>query len=210
MTGREQDRRRGRTEPAGGSPSRRTDRLRRPAERLASILSDEPEKKDSPEGSAAYDAVARRAARGRGGTRPVGRPLVSQAIGPVLRQVLGRLSTRRAAVLLLVVCGLALSVAVPLHTYLSQRDDLAAQRQQQQVLRAQQQALRAREQQLSDPAQVEAEARTRLHFVLPGETPYVVQLPGTAPGPATGPGAHRPGPTTSWYQALWNSIAGTP
>ena len=35
-------------------------------------------------------------------------------------------------------------------------------------------------QQLSDPAQVEIEARNRLHYVRPGETPYVVQLPGDA------------------------------
>ncbi|HKN96765.1 MAG TPA: septum formation initiator family protein [Pseudonocardiaceae bacterium] len=120
------------------------------------------------------------------------------------------MTTRRAALLALVVCGLALSIAVPLHTYLSQRDDLAAQQQQQQVLRQQRRALEQREQQLSDPAQIEAEARTRLHFVLPGETPYVVQLPSTPPTPPAGHGAKRPNPTTSWYEALWNSIAGTP
>jgi cell division protein FtsB len=203
MTGREQERRRRRTEPAGGSPSRRTDRIRRPAERLASILADQP---DTTDGAEDYDVAARRAARGRGGVRPARRPLINRAVG----RVLGRLSTRRAALLALVVCGLALSIAVPLHTYLSQRDDLAAQQQQQQVLRQRHQALEKREQQLSDPAQIEAEARTRLHFVLPGETPYVVQLPTTTPTPPAGHGAKRPSPTTSWYQALWNSIAGTP
>ena len=40
---------------------------------------------------------------------------------------------------------------------------------------------------------VEAEARTRLHFVMPGETPYVVQLPGNTPAPAgTTHGAKKP------------------
>ncbi|HEY1570032.1 MAG TPA: septum formation initiator family protein [Pseudonocardiaceae bacterium] len=204
MTGREQERRRRRTEPAGGSPSRRTDRIRRPAERLASILSDQPDTSDGTDSPPEYDTAARRAARGRGGVRPGRRPLLNRAVG----RVLGRLSTRRAALLALVVCGLALSIAVPLHTYLSQRDDLAAQQQQQQVLREQRKELQQREQQLSDPAQIEAEARTRLHFVLPGETPYMVQLPGTTPTPAPGP--KRPNPTTSWYEALWNSIAGTP
>jgi len=92
--------------------------------------------------------------------------------------MLGRLTTRRAALLAVVVCALALSVAVPLHTYLSQRDDLAQQLQQQQALRDQENQLAQRAAQLSDPAQVEAEARTRLHFVMPGETPYEVQLPG--------------------------------
>jgi cell division protein FtsB len=198
MTGQERRNRRG--EPAGGSPSRRADRIRRPAQRLASVLTaDEPEQPE-------YDAAARRAARGRGGARPARRPLVSKAVG----QVLGRLTTRRAALLALVVCGIALSIAVPLHTYVSQRDALAGQQQQQQVLQAQQKQLQKREQQLSDPAQIEAEARTRLHYVLPGETPYVVQLPGAVPVHGTSHSAKQTGPTTSWYQTLWNSIVGSP
>jgi cell division protein FtsB len=200
MTGREQERRRRRGEPSGGSPSRRTDRIRRPADRLIAS-GGEPEPSD--ETADEYVAV-RRAARGRGAPRPVRRALVGRVLGPVL----GKLTTRRAALLALVVCGLALSIAVPLHTYLSQRDDLQAQLQQQQVLRAQQSQLQKREQQLSDPAQVEAEARTRPHFVMPGETPYVVQLPGSTQAPATH--GTKKQPTTSWYQTLWNSIVSTP
>lgn len=196
MSGREQDRRRRRGEPAGGSPTRRTDRLRRPADRFAQAAG-----RGEPDAPA--DAVEhRRTARGR---RPGRTTVVSQVLG----QVLGRLTTRRAALLALVVCGLALSIAVPLHTYLSQRHDLVAQLHQQQVLRTQEKQLRQRESQLSDPAQIEAEARTRLHLVLPGETPYVVQLPGTVPPPSTAPTAQRPGQSTSWYDALWNSISGS-
>jgi cell division protein FtsB len=208
MTGREQDRRRRRGEPSGGSPSRRTDRIRRPADRFAATagLTEDPAEANEPTTAAGYDAAARRARRGRGGSRTVRGRAVSRAVG----QVLGRLTTRRAALLALVVCGLALSIAVPLHTYLSQRDDLAAQQQQQQVLRAQERQLQKREQQLSDPAQIEAEARTRLHYVLPGETPYVVQLPGAT----TVPGTTHPGkpvkPTHSWYDQLWNSIVDSP
>jgi cell division protein FtsB len=127
----------------------------------------------------------------------------------MISRALGRLTTRRAALLALVVCGLALSIAVPLHTYLSQRDDLAGQLHQQQVLRAQEKQLEQREQQLSDPAQIEAEARTRLHFVLPGETPYVVQLPGSVPPPAATHGKKSAGQSTSWYDALWSSISGS-
>ncbi|HEX5402356.1 MAG TPA: septum formation initiator family protein [Pseudonocardiaceae bacterium] len=199
MTGREQERRRRRGEPSGGSPSRRTDRVRsRPADRLIATGSAEPSDE-------AADEYVRRATRGRGGPRPARRAWAGRVFGPVL----GKLTTRRAALLALVVCGLALSIAVPLHTYLSQRDDLQAQLRQQQVLRAQRSQLEKREQQLSDPAQVEAEARTRLHFVLPGETPYVVQLPGNAPTPGTTHGTKKQ-PSTSWYQTLWNSIVGTP
>lgn len=201
MTGREQDRRRRRADPVGGSPSRRTDRVRR-TDRAGT---GDPAAVDPDTGTEPdeYPWATRRSARTR--RRPDRTAVVSRVLG----QVLGRLTTRRAALLALIVCGLALSVAVPLHTYLAQRDELAAQHQQQQVLRAQLRQLREREQQLSDPAQVEAEARTRLHFVLPGETPYVVQLPATPATPgASRPGAKHSGPTTSWYQQLWSSIVG--
>lgn len=148
-----------------------------------------------------YDAAPRRAARGRGGPRNARRSLASR--------VLGRLTTRRAALLAIVVCALALSVAVPLHTYLSQRDDLQAQLRQQEALRAQAAQLEQREAQLSDPAQVEAEARTRFHYVMPGETPYVVQLPGSVPVPGPSKQGQKTGPSTSWYQLLWNSVQGS-
>lgn len=121
----------------------------------------------------------------------------------------GRLTTRRAALLALVVCALALSVAVPLNTYLSQRDALRQQLQQQAALRTQEKQLEKREQQLSDPAQVEAEARSRLRYVMPGQTPYVVQLPGSSPLPSAGVTAPPPGTSSSWYQTLWNSIVGS-
>jgi cell division protein FtsB len=127
----------------------------------------------------------------------------------VASRVLGRLTTRRAALLAIVVCALALSVAVPLHTYLSQRNDLQAQLQQQTVLRAQAGQLEQRESQLADPAQVEAEARTRLHYVMPGETPYVVQLPGSVPVVGPSKPGQKASPSTSWYQQLWNSIQGS-
>ncbi|HEX4724098.1 MAG TPA: septum formation initiator family protein [Pseudonocardiaceae bacterium] len=169
--------------------------------------------------------------------RPVGSPAENETVDPVVdetesteeytrrpsrrrrahgnalaRRVLGRLTTRRAALLALVVCALALSVAVPLNTYLSQRDDLRSQQQQQAALRDQEARLEQREVQLSDTNEVKAEARTRLHFVMPGETPYEVQLPPGAPaaGQQSGTAQHPAGaPTTSWYQALWNSIVGS-
>jgi cell division protein FtsB len=202
MTGREQERRRRRGDPSGGSPSRRTDRIRRPADRLAAMR---PADMDEPE-SDEYDAGARRAARGRGGIRPPRRSPARRAFG----QALGRLTTRRAALLALVVCALALSIAVPLHTYLSQRDELRAQLLQQDALRAQESRLEQREAQLADPAQVEAEARTRLQYVLPGQTPYIVQLPGNVPLGGKSHPARKPGATTGWYETLWNSIVNTP
>ena len=195
MTGRDQERRRRRGEPTGGV---RRPRVRRPVDSSA----DDVDGRIDVDGTEteSTEEYPRRPSRRR---RPHGNALA--------RRVLGRLTTRRAALLALVVCALALSVAVPLNTYLSQRDDLRSQQQQQQALRAQEAQLEQREVQLSDTNEVKAEARTRLHFVMPGETPYEVQLPPGAPSAGqTGAGQHPAGgPTTSWYQALWNSIVGS-
>ena len=111
-------------------------------------------------------------------------------------------STRRAAILALVVCGLALSVVVPLRNYVSQRQELSAVTQRQEALAAEVAVLSAEKARLADPAEVEAQARSRLGFVLPGEVPYVVQLPSSPVGPATGPGSG-----ALWYRTLWRQVA---
>ena len=183
MAGPDARRRSRRRDTSGGSPSGRIDRLRRRTTR--------PEQPDDE-------------ARATGRRQPR-KPAVTRAFG----RAWGRLTTRRAAFLALVVCALALSVAVPLNTYLSQKDALAAQLRQQESLRTQESALEKREQQLSDPAQIEAEAKSRLRYVLPGETPYVVQLPGSSPVSGGSSPAQQQVAGSSWYQALWNSIVGT-
>jgi cell division protein FtsB len=122
--------------------------------------------------------------------------------------VFGLSSTRRAAALALVVCAVVLSVAVPLRNYLVQRGELDATVHQQEKLREQVELLEQRKAQLSDPAQVQTEARNRLRYVRPGETPYVVQLPNQPPA---APSAEAPRSPNSglWYDELWNSIAGS-
>jgi cell division protein FtsB len=120
----------------------------------------------------------------------------------------GLSTTRRAAVLAIVVCALALSVAVPLRTYLSQRDEVAIQEQRQADLRAQVQALEERKAQLQDPAQVEAEARRRLRYVMPGETPYMVELPDEAQAQGGGDKKQENVLDDSWYLELWNAVSG--
>ena len=106
----------------------------------------------------------------------------------------------------LVVCALALSIAVPLRTYFSQRDDLQAQLAQQEQLREQEAQLEQQRAQLTDPAQIEAEARNRLRYVMPGETPYVVQLPGDGSSTGTGHADQQNSSNSVWYQRLWQSI----
>lgn len=122
-------------------------------------------------------------------------------------EVLGLSSTKRAAILAIVVCALALTVAVPLHNYVSQRQELAAVSDQQQALEADVTRLSADRARLSDPAEVEAQARTRLHYVRPGETPYVVQFP-APPEPVVTDGQAEPG--VPWFHTLWDDVTGEP
>ncbi|MEU5691639.1 septum formation initiator family protein [Actinosynnema sp. NPDC020468] len=120
----------------------------------------------------------------------------------------GMTGTRRAALLAMVVCALALSIAVPLRTYLAQREELRQTTSSQETLRAEVGQLEQRKQQLADPAQVEAEARRRLHYVRPGETPYVVQLPGDAEREQDDrKPAAQPATDKAWYEQLWTSVA---
>jgi len=119
---------------------------------------------------------------------------------------LGISSARRAAILAIVVCALALSVAVPLRNYVAQRQELAAVTQQQQDLAAEVERLTGERDRLSDPAEIEALARSRLGYVRPGEVPYVVQLPEPPASPTADAGHGVP-----WYSVLWREVtAGSP
>ncbi|SDE16640.1 Septum formation initiator [Rhodococcus tukisamuensis] len=116
------------------------------------------------------------------------------------------LSTARAVVLAVVVCAVALTLAMPLRTYLTQRadaDQVAAERAQ---LEDDVARLTREKQQNDDPAHIKAQARDRLQYVMPGETPYQVQLPGAVAPPVekVNKPKHDGG---SWYTNLWRPIA---
>ena len=123
-------------------------------------------------------------------------------------------STRRAAVLAMLVCAMALSVAVPLRTYWGQRQELADQQRQRADLSQQVGALEQRRSELSDPAHVQGEVRQRLGYVRPGETPYIVETspaqPAQPPPGALDPGVPGvPGPgELPWYERVWDSLTG--
>ncbi|MGH3620232.1 MAG: FtsB family cell division protein [Sciscionella sp.] len=122
------------------------------------------------------------------------------AFGPVRFFGLG--GPRRAAVLAIVVCALALTIVVPLRTYLSQRTEVTEQVRRAQELRTQVAELRKRKSELSDPEQIQAEARERLRYVMPGETPYMVQLPEDDERVK----ARQAVPGESWYARLWEQL----
>ena len=117
--------------------------------------------------------------------------------------------TTRAAVLGLVVCGLVVSAALPLREYLSQRGQIASAEERNAQQQARVDALEKQLRQWQDPAYVKAQARERLHFVLPGEYSYVVLRPSTAPEPAGRaalPGVEAVGPEAPWYSQVWGSV----
>ncbi|MGX1770720.1 FtsB family cell division protein [Nocardia brasiliensis] len=121
------------------------------------------------------------------------------------RTILG-LSTGKAVVLAIVVCALALTLAVPMRTYFTQRAEAAQLAQQRRELEADLARLRDRRAQQQDPAYIRSEARDRLRLVLPGETPYIVQVPGmeAAAAPTAVTKSKEPDP---WYTELWHSIS---
>ncbi|MGB8963138.1 MAG: septum formation initiator family protein [Pseudonocardiaceae bacterium] len=119
----------------------------------------------------------------------------------------GITSPRRAVLLAALVCVLVLSVAVPLRNYLGQRAELAAVHERQQILTDKITELERRRSLLSDPYHIETQARERLRYILPGEAPYLVQLPpgaivaGSTDGTGMVQASGQP-----WYGQLWKSI----
>jgi cell division protein FtsB len=120
--------------------------------------------------------------------------------------LLGLSSTRRAAVLALVVCALALTVVVPLRNYVTQRQELAAVTAQQQALAAEVEELTRERTRLADPAEIAAQARSRLGYVRPGDVPYVVQLPSTGRDAGADPASDG----IPWFRQLWREIEDGP
>ncbi len=119
-------------------------------------------------------------------------------------RILG-LSTGRAVLLAAVLCALALTLAVPMRTYLSQRSEATQLAQQRRDLEDDVARLRDRRAQQQDPAYIKSEARDRLRLVMPGDTAYIVQVPGieqpAVPTPTSA--ARKPDP---WYTELWRSM----
>ena len=123
-------------------------------------------------------------------------------------------TARRAAILAAVVCVLTLTIAGPVRTYFAQRTEMKQLKASEEQLRGQIAELEQQKVKLADPVYIAAQARERLGFVMPGDTPYQVQLPpgAMAPGEAGQPVV--PGSTVPagqpWYTSLWHTIADEP
>jgi cell division protein FtsL len=110
--------------------------------------------------------------------------------------------TSRAAVLAVVICAIALSLAYPVREYIAQRRQIDQLQAEHQILAGQWQSLERQQRRLADPAYVEQLARNNLHMCLRGEACYVVI--GGHTGPATD--ASKAAKLTPWYERLWQSV----
>jgi cell division protein FtsB len=110
--------------------------------------------------------------------------------------------TSRAAVLAVVVCAIALSLAYPVREYIAQRRQIDQLETQRQEILVQLRGLQAEHRKLTSSAYIEQQARDKLHMCFPAETCYETvlgQRPSSKASPAN-PGA------TAWYQRLWSSV----
>lgn len=112
-----------------------------------------------------------------------------------------RSATGRAVVLLVVVAALALTIALPLREWVSQRMEINRLEQSVTDAQARVQELTDEQARWQDPAYVEAQARSRLHFVMPGEIGYVVIGAESVPDQV---GTQEQ--QTSWWSGMWDSV----
>jgi cell division protein FtsB len=109
--------------------------------------------------------------------------------------------TSRAAVLAVVICAIALSLAYPVREYIAQSRQIDQLQAQRQMMLAQLQTLERQQHRLGDPAYIEQLARDKLHFCMTGQTCYVI-IGGGSPGSAQAAQAA----ATPWYERLWHSV----
>jgi cell division protein FtsB len=110
--------------------------------------------------------------------------------------------TSRAAVLAVVICAIALSLAYPVREYIAQRRQIDQLQAQSAATTAELARLRAEAQRLNDPAYIEQQAQDRLHMCLPGASCYVI-IGGRA---ASGSSDVSAASATPWYERLWYSV----
>ncbi|NUS78890.1 septum formation initiator family protein [Streptomyces sp. NBC_00028] len=110
--------------------------------------------------------------------------------------------TGRAALLALVLCSLVVALAYPIRQYVSQRAEISDLQRQQEQARQRVEQLRDLKARWQDDAYAEQQIRQRLHYVMPGETGFVVVDPGAAEQSRAELGAaDRP-----WYSNVWDGV----
>ena len=108
--------------------------------------------------------------------------------------------TGRTAILAVVLCAIALSLAYPVREFIAQRKQIDRLLSQSDQLGARLKALEKQRRQLNNPVFIEREARDRLHMCLANQMCYVVI------GPAAKNHAVSPASGEPWYARLWSSV----
>ena len=122
--------------------------------------------------------------------------------GPPRPSKRGASITGRALILALVAVTLFLSLAVPVRQWFAQRAEIAQLRADVEAARDRVAALQLEKLRWDDPAFVAAEARRRLHFVLPGEVGYVaLGTEKTEEEIAAETAGDQP-----WFSTLWGAV----
>lgn len=108
--------------------------------------------------------------------------------------------------LALVAIALVATLAVPMRSWVAQRAEISALQVDVVAAESRVRALEAEQSRWQDPMFVAAEARRRLHFVLPGETAYTaLGLPEVDPVELR-VAAPRSVGTMTWHERLWDTV----
>ena len=110
--------------------------------------------------------------------------------------------TGRAALLAVVICAIALSLAYPVREYIAQRQQINQLLAQQQTTQAQVRALTQESAKLGQIPYIEQQAEDHLHMCFPNEQCYEV----ISGQPASSAGAAPQAPVNPWYSKLWQSV----
>lgn len=110
--------------------------------------------------------------------------------------------TGRAALLAVVICAIALSLAYPVREYIAQRQQINQLLALQQTMSAQVKALQSEGAKLGQNWYIEQRARDELHMCFPGEQCYEIISAKPAAARATRPAP----PPQPWYAKLWTSV----
>ena len=108
----------------------------------------------------------------------------------------------RVVILVMVMAVLAVTLAIPVREWLAQRAAISALQSDVAQSKARVADLERQAADWEDPAFVAAQARSRLHFIFPGETGYVVLGADDRPMTANG---QQTAAAEPWYQLLWDS-----
>ncbi|MFF7138425.1 septum formation initiator family protein [Streptomyces sp. NPDC008196] len=110
--------------------------------------------------------------------------------------------TGRAALLALVLCTLVVALAYPIRQYVSQRAEIADLQREKAQAAQRVEKLRDLKARWQDDVYAEQQIRQRLHYVMPGETGFIVVDPDAAKQSRTDLGAaDRP-----WYSNVWDGV----